>query len=130
MRTLVLISVLLAPLLGRALQLDLTTPSTNNATLFWYSWTNGQALRYDAYWTAKTNKDTGTNWATTTNWVMFLDVGPSVTNGSMRLVPTNSYITMIYTIPGGHYTYPLLSNNVPYTYWYSNVLITNQPASP
>lgn len=131
MRTLAIVIVALIPCVGWALQLNFITPSTNNSTVSWVSWTNGNPLRYTFYWTPRTNTDTGTNWATTTNWTQFADANSSRTSMSMRSVPTNTYITGVITVVGGCKTVPALSNGIPYLYWkYPGVSITNQPSSP
>ena len=123
---LVCVTVLLT-LSGWAAQLNWYSTSTNLAVLRWDPWTNGSVMRYTAFWTPLTNTDTGTNFRTTTNWLMFADVNSTTTNASMAKVPTNTYITWVVTLPGGRQT-PAIP---PYTYTNSDgVKITNQPPSP
>lgn len=114
-----------------ALPLQFTTQTTNNSTCNWVPWTNGVPLRYNFYWTVRTNTDTGTNWATTTNWSMFVSCNSSTTNTSLARIPTNTYVTMTITVPGGETTIPVVSNGTAYLYWgYPGILITNQPVAP
>ena len=119
---------------AQAIGLDFSaTQSTNNATLYWYQYTNGPVLRYDAYWCSVSNVDTGTNWVTTTNWTMFADLPPDTTNTSLALVPSNSWVTLVITVPGGLYTTPCMTNGHPYKYYNptpNNILVTNQPPFP
>lgn len=113
-------------------QLDWSNPSTNQPIVTWQQWTNGPVLRYTAFWTPLTNLDTGTNWATTTNWQIAVDVNSSTTNS---IIPTNvvfgSYMTLVMTIPGGLKTTPALTNGVPYIFNnHVGVNFTNQPNHP
>lgn len=131
----ILVILLFTPgIRANAIGLDFSAPqTTNNATLYWLQYTNGPVIRYDAYWTALTNADTGTNWVTTTNWNMFADLPPDTTNTSLALVPSNSWVVLVVTVPGGLYTAPYYSNGAPYKYYNptpGNVLMTNEPPFP
>ena len=124
-----ILAFLVIPGVTRGLGLDWSIPSTNSATISWPSWTNGTPLRYDLYWTAPTNVDTGTNYVTTTNWTMFADVDPSTTSASLTVVPTNSLVTWVVVLPGGKKTVPIQ----PVTFVWTNpinIVLTNQPLSP
>ena len=107
--------------------LDWNAKSTNTSMLTWTPWTNGTVIRYSFFWTWRTNSDTGTNYVTTTNWYQFADCNSDVTNASLRLVPTNTLITMVITVPGGLKTVPITP--WPYTNW-PGPYITNQPSYP
>ena len=131
MKKLHLAMVALIPVVGWALPLQFNAQTTNNSVLYWQPWTNGVPLRYTFYWTSRSNADTGTNWATTTNWSQVADVNSSTTNASLAHVPTNTYITGVITVPGGRTTLPMISNSAPYTYLgYPGVGLTNQPVAP
>ena len=135
MKKFAIAALLLTSLLGWAAMLTFplvgVVNSTNNSTLYFSTWVNGTPLRYNFYYTPLTNTDTGTNWATTTNWIQFYDCNNSVTSAPMWMVPTNVWVSEIIMIPGGKYTLAALTNGAPYHYYgYPGLTITNQPLSP
>jgi hypothetical protein len=127
----IVVIVVLGTLICWGVQLPFSGPSSTgtnvNAQVVWQIQTNFNAIRYTCFWTPLTNVDTGTNWATTTNWSIFADCNSSTTNAGMNQVPTNSYVTLIVTVPGGLRTTPVMP--LLYTNQHT-VYFTNQLASP
>ena len=110
--------------------LDFNTTSTNYQRIIWNQFNNVDVLRYMVFWTYQSNIDTGLNYKTTTNWMLFQTVPASVTNISSVFMPSNALVTIRALTASGRLTPPIPvwtnagSSSVP-----NMPVITSQPAA-